>query len=116
MSLPTRTPTKPCTAFFASASVVVSSGGAASLTPVVGLFGAFAGFFSTFSENSKSSASSFASTASTALTFTLISISFTDPSAKVIFALVVFSPASFVSTGVITSSFASCGRLVTACL
>ena len=91
----------------------MSSGGAASLTPVFGLSGAFAGCLSTFSENSKSSASSFASTA---LTLTLIWISFTDPSANVIFALVVFSPASFVSTGVTTSSFASCGRLVTASL
>ncbi len=32
MSLPTRRPTKPWTAFFASALVVVSSGSAASLT------------------------------------------------------------------------------------
>ena len=91
----------------------MSSGGAASLTPVLGLSGALTACFSTFSDNSKSSASSIASTA---LTLTLIWISFTDPSANVIFALVVFSPASFVSTGVTTSSFASCGRLVTASL
>ena len=40
MSPPTRTPTKPWTAFFASALVAVPSGGAASLTPIFGASGA----------------------------------------------------------------------------
>lgn len=113
MSPPTRTPTKPCTAFFASASVAVSSGAAASLVAIPVGLASFKLVFSFSGEISNVSASLFSSVFSTGFTFTFNSISFVDPSENIIVAFTVFSPASFVSTGA-TSSSASCGRFVIA--
>ena len=67
-------------------------------------------------EISNVSASLFSSVFSAGFTFTFNSISFVEPSENVIVAFTVFSPASFVSTGVIPLSSASCGRFVIAFL
>ena len=72
--------------------------------------------FSSFGETSKALLSFVSSVFSTGFTFTFNSISFVEPSEKVIVAFTVFSPASVVSAGVVTSSFASCGKFVTAFL